>query len=249
MTTIYFVTPMPTLPNNHPAQTSANSSSSTDIDNTTTDNSSTANLAMNSNANDETSLLLNELLIDEAIRWQVYNCKISEKQVSQTQPMPFLYHYDTLSDELKDTHPLTPDLLARFNDPMLPAEANALLGLPEHTIMAPWQVKIVGTLVLFCEPIQLALRLKFTNTAKDAQPIYTQEAHTALIQASKNWHLCGDVFVLNKNSKPVSILVNDTLSNIERSSDYQCLTRPQALVVQAEIEAQPTLKLMLQHAI
>ncbi|WP_227429303.1 hypothetical protein [Psychrobacter sp. I-STPA6b] len=194
-------------------------------------------------------LLLNEIISDDTLIWQVHNCKITKKLASQTEPMPFLYHYDTLSDELKMAYPLTPSLLAKFNQPMLPAEANALLALPEQTIPTPWQVKIIGTLVIFCEPLQVALRLKFTNTAKNAQAIYTSDKQTAWLHAIKDWHLYSDVFILNKHSTALFVLVDDALMAIEPSDAYQCLAPAQTLAVQALLEQQDNLKNMLSAAI
>ena len=212
---------------------------------TDTNTGSEASAGIEADAN----LILNQLLIDDSLHWQVHNCKISQKLVSQTQPMPFLYHYDTLSDELKAAHPLTADLLAKFNTPMLPAEANLLLSLPSDTIPTPWQVKIVGTLVLFCEQLQLALRLKFTNTAKDTQPIYTTDKDTAVLQACEQWHLVDDLFVLNKSTNVIKVLTTDEYVYLQKAEDYQRLTGSAALIIFEELEAQPKLKEMMDTAI
>ena len=159
------------------------------------------------------TLLLNELIIDSAINWQVHNCKINEQTVTQEAPLPFLYHYDTLSDELKAANPLTPQLLLRFNEPMSAAKAAELLHLPADSIPAPWQVKVIGTLVMFCESLQVAVRLRFTNSAKNLDPIYTTDKSQALTLAMHNWHFFGDVFVLNKSTIPIGIAPTDTLTD------------------------------------
>ncbi|WP_230660037.1 hypothetical protein [Psychrobacter sp. I-STPA10] len=204
----------------------------------------------NSTGNEaESSFILNQLLIDDSLHWQVHNCKISQKLVSQTQPMPFLYHYDTLSDDLKAANPLTADLLAKFNIPMLPAEANLLLSLPNNTIPTPWQVKIIGTLVLFCEQLQIALRLKFTNTAKQMQPIYTTQQSNAVQQACQQWHLFDDLFVLNKSTKIIKVLATDAYLSLPKAEDYQRISGSAALIVFEEIETQPKLKEMMNTAI
>jgi len=65
------------------------------------------------------SLILSEMLTDTSIPWQIHNCKIQQHIVTREQPLPFLYHYDSLSDALKETLPLTPALLAKFDTKML----------------------------------------------------------------------------------------------------------------------------------
>ena len=166
------------------------------------------------------TLLLNELIIDSTVNWQVYNCKINEQTVTQEALLPFLYHYDTLSDELKAAHPLTPQLLLRFNEPMSAAAAAELLNLPVDSIPAPWQVKVIGTLVMFCESLQVAVRLRFTNSAKNLDPIYTADKSQALTLAMQNWHFFGDVFVLNKSTIPIGIAPTDTLSDAQRNTAH-----------------------------
>lgn len=164
-------------------------------------------------------LLLNELITDNALRWQVHNCKLIEQTVTQDASLPFLYHYDTLSDELKRSHPLTPQLLKRFNEPMLPVTAAHLLDLPESSIPTPWQVKIIGTLVMFSEPLQLAVKLRFTNTAKALEPIYTANKEAALGLAMQSWHFFGDVFVLNRGNKPLAIASSAVQGSFADSSE------------------------------
>lgn len=152
------------------------------------------------------TLWLNELLIDASGKWQVHNCKITDQTVTQEATLPFLYHYDTLNTDLKAAYPLTPALLKRFNEPMTAAAAAQLLQLPIDTIPAPWQVKIIGTLVLFSESLQIAVRLRFTNSAKALEPIYVSDHDQAVTQAMQNWHFFSDVFVLNKCAKPIGVL-------------------------------------------
>ncbi|CAM4103340.1 hypothetical protein PSAR109036_09295 [Psychrobacter arenosus] len=152
------------------------------------------------------TLWLNDLLIDASLKWQVHNCKITDETVTQDATLPFLYHYDTLSADLKAAHPLTPALLKRFNEPMSAAAAAQLLQLPSDTIPAPWQVKIIGTLVLFSESLQIAVRLRFTNSAKALEPVYVSDKAQAVTQAMQTWHFFSDVFVLNKCAKPIGVL-------------------------------------------
>ena len=60
------------------------------------------------------AIILAHVLTDKAISWHIHNCKISQKTVTQDLPLPFLYHYDSLEDAIKQAHPLTPKLLAQF---------------------------------------------------------------------------------------------------------------------------------------
>ena len=175
------------------------------------------------------ALVLNEIIINPDYKWQVYNCKIVEQTVTQEAHLPFIYHYDTLSDELKSAHPLTPALLMRFNEPMSAADAAQLLALPIGTITAPWQVKVIGTLVLFCESLQVAVRLRFTNTAKALEPIYIADKKQAWTQAMRSWHFFGEVFVLNKYSKPLAVLPVETLST-KAGTDTDASLAPNEIV-------------------
>ena len=165
------------------------------------------------------TLWLNELLIDASAKWQVHNCKITDQTVTQEATLPFLYHYDTLSADLKAAHPLTPALLKRFNEPMTAAAAAQLLQLPSDTIPAPWQVKVIGTLVLFSESLQIAIRLRFTNSAKALEPIYVSDRDQAVTQAMQNWHFFSDVFVLNKGATPIGVLPSEAYVSTLLSED------------------------------
>ncbi|MGB5877038.1 MAG: hypothetical protein WBG84_06715, partial [Psychrobacter nivimaris] len=44
---------------------------------------------------DPNAIILAEALTDKAISWQIHNCKIIKKTVTQDLPLPFLYHYDS----------------------------------------------------------------------------------------------------------------------------------------------------------
>ena len=58
------------------------------------------------------ALILAEALSDKTIGWKIHNCKITKKTVTQDLPLPFLYHYDSLNDAIKQANPLTPALLS-----------------------------------------------------------------------------------------------------------------------------------------
>lgn len=136
---------------------------------------------------DPNAIILAEALTDKAISWQIHNCKIIKKTVTQDLPLPFLYHYDSLDDAIKQTHPLTPELLLQFNKPMSAHQAAKLIGIDEEVLTSPWHVKIIGSLVVFSEALQLAVRLHWTNTGKETQQVYTKDAADAIIAAFKDW--------------------------------------------------------------
>lgn len=225
----------------------------TDMDNTaiTLDNkeehsdieseSSTQTIAPN-------AIILAEALTDKAIGWQIHNCKIIKKTVTQDLPLPFLYHYDSLDDAVKQSHPLTPELLLQFNTPMSAHEAAKLIGIDEELLTSPWHVKIMGSLVVFSEALQLAVRLHWTNTGKKTQQIYTKDAADAIIAAFEDWQFFGRVDVLYKNNKQILISIDaqnantqalaaESLLTIDASSDYQQLLATHALAVIMKLEA------------
>ena len=189
------------------------------------------------------AIILAEALSDKAISWRIHNCKISKKTITQDMPLPFLYHYDSLDDSIKQTYPLTPSLLAQFNTPMTANEAAKLIGIDKALITSPWHVKIVGSLVVFSEALQLAVRLHWTNTGKDTQQIYTKDEADALTAAFKEWQFFGRIDVLYKNTKQTLISIDEQaegdkqILTIDASSDYQFLPATHALVVIAKLEA------------
>ena len=189
------------------------------------------------------AIILAEALTDKAISWRIHNCKISKKTITQDMPLPFLYHYDSLEDSIKQTYPLTPSLLAQFNTPMRANEAAKLIGIDKALITSPWHVKVIGSLVVFSEALQLAVRLHWTNTGKDTQQIYTKNEADALTTAFKEWQFFGRIDVLYKNDKQTLISIDEQAENneqiltIDASSDYQFLPATHALVVISKLEA------------
>lgn len=197
----------------------------------------------NSKTIDPNAIILAQTLTDSAISWRIHNCKISKKTVTQELPMLFLYHYDSLDDSVKQAHPLTPALLTEFNTPMTAADAATFIGISSDLLASPWHVKILGSLVVFSEALQLAVRLHWTNTGKSTQQLYTQSAEEAVTAAFKDWQFFGRIDVLYKNHKQILISIdeqaedNEQLFTIDVSSDYQQLPATHALVVIAKLEA------------
>lgn len=200
---------------------------------------------------DPNAVILAEALTDKAISWQIHNCKIIKKTVTQDLPLPFLYHYDSLDDAIKQTYSLTPELLLKFNTPMSAHEAAKLIGIDKELLTSPWHVKIIGSLVVFNEALQLAVRLHWTNTGKETQQVYTKDAADAITTAFKDWQFFGRVDVLYKNSKQTLISVDEqnpntqalsaeSLLTIEASSDYQQLQATHALAAIVKLEADKT---------
>lgn len=196
---------------------------------------------------DPNAIVLAEALTDKTISWRIHNCKVSKKTVTQELPLPFLYHYDSLGDAIKQAHPLTPTLLAQFNTPMTANDAAKLIGINAELITSPWHIKVVGSLVVFSEVLQLAVRLHWTNTGKETQQIYTRDEADAITAAVQDWQFFGRVDVLYKNDKQTLISIDkhsiDEESNepiplmIDASKDYQFLPATHALVVIAKLEA------------
>ncbi|MGE6329947.1 hypothetical protein ACQKCW_05025 [Psychrobacter pacificensis] len=197
---------------------------------------------------DPNAIILAEALTDKAIGWQIHNCKVIKKTVMQDLPLPFLYHYDSLDDAVKQSHPLTPELLLQFNTPMSAREAAQSIGIDEELLTSPWHVKIMGSLVVFSEALQLAVRLHWTNTGKKTQQIYTKDAADAIIAAFEDWQFFGRVDVLYKNNKQTLISIDEqnpntqelpaeSLLTIDASSDYQQLLATHALAVIMKLEA------------
>lgn len=188
------------------------------------------------------SIILADVLTDKTIAWRIHNCKISKKTVTQDLPLPFLYHYDSLEDSIKQTHPLTPALLAQFNTPMTAQAAAKLIGIDAALLTSPWQVKVVGSLVVFSEALQLAVRLHWTNTGKDAQQIYTKESTDALTTAFKDWQFFGRIDVLYKNNNQPLVSIDEQHTSVESilpletSTDYQLLPATHALAIIAKLD-------------
>ena len=199
-----------------------------------------------STANNTTSpqaIILAEVLTDTAISWRIHNCKISKKVVTQDLPLPFLYHYDSLDDSIKALYPLTPTLLAQFNTPMSAADAAKAIGIAADLLTNPWHVKVTGSLVVFSEALQLAVRLQWTNTGKSTQPLYTKSAEEALTVAFKEWQFFGRIDVLFKNDKQTLISIDEQalddeqILTIDANTEYQQLPATQALAVIAKVES------------
>lgn len=187
------------------------------------------------------ALNLTQVLIEPDYQWRIHNCKISDKTLTQDLPLPFLYHYDRLTDEIKQKQPLTPQLLAQFNTPMMAKAAADLLGVDAAMISAPWHVKVTGSLVVFSEALQLAVRLHWSNTGRQAEPIYTKTKEDALIAAFKDWQFFGRVDVIYKNTNQALISIDDrqtaeAVLPILPSNEYQKLPATHALAILTTLE-------------
>ncbi len=193
------------------------------------------------------AIILAEALTDSSLAWRIHNCKISKKVneniVTQDLPMPFLYHYDSLDDVIKQANPLTPRLLAQFNILTTATEAAKLIGIDEKLLANPWHVKVIGSLVVFSEALQLAVRLHWTNTGKATEQIYTKDAADALLAAFKNWQFFGRIDVLYKNIKQALMsideqaIADEQVLTFDTSADYQYLPATHTLLVIAKLEA------------
>ena len=189
------------------------------------------------------AIILADALTDSAIAWRIHNCKVNKKAVTQDLPLPFLYHYDSLDDVIKQANPLTPKLLRQFNTLMTADEAAKFIGIDTALIKSPWHVKVTGSLVVFSEALQLAVRLHWTNTGKATEQSYTKDAADALLAVFKEWQFFGRIDVLYKNDKQALISIDEQtvgdeqVLTIDASNDYQYLPAPHALLVIAKLEA------------
>ena len=102
---------------------------------------------------------------------------------------------------------------------------------------------------MFCERLQIALRLKFTNTAKDYDPVYTTTADQALQASMQDWHFYGDIFVLNKGSKPLIMTADPDWIEIPQLPEYQLLPGEFGLAALALLEDNKSHITNLQEAI
>ena len=199
--------------------------------------------------NNPNTLVLNSILDDKDITWQVHNCKIIDKTVTQDQPLPFIYHYDTLPEDIRKQNPLKGDLLKQFQTLMSAKQATQLLGVDPDLVPSPWMVKVTGTLVMFSERLQIALRLKFTNTAKTHDPVYTTTAEKAVQTSMEDWHFYGDVFVLNKDDKPLIMTIDSDWIEIPQLAEYQVLPGEYGLAALALLEESKSFITPLEDAI
>ena len=119
---------------------------------------------------------------------------------------------------------------------MLADQAAQLLGVNSELILTPWLVKITGTLVMFCERLQIALRLKFTNTAKEYDPVYTTTPEKAVETSMQNWHFYGDIYLLNKGDKPLIVATDEHWISIPKEAEYQILPGKFGLAVLSLLE-------------
>ncbi len=224
-----------TLPTQSPSNSDSQLSATSDHIESPENSTSPKTIAPN-------TIILAEALTDTTISWRIHNCKISEKKVTQDVPMQFLYHYDSLDDSVKQTHPLTPALLAQFNTPMTADAAAKLIGIAADLLASPWHVKVIGSLVVFSEALQLAVRLHWTNTGKATQQVYTKDADDAMTAAFKDWQFFGRV-VLYKNDKQALVSIDEQstsdepLLTIDASTDYQQLLATHALAIISKLEA------------
>lgn len=153
-------------------------------------------------------------LDDTLANWQVHRCQLVEANISQARPMPLIYHYEALADDLKAQYPLQGQLLKRFDQAMSREEFAAGLGIAPQAVPQAWQLKFTGKLVLYHAQPDVALRLHWTNTLKDFLPIYQTDLATAVAQSFDHWQWVGAVEVVNRDRawQLVGALAQDTAS-------------------------------------
>lgn len=188
--------------------------------------------------NEHTSELggdLLSLLLAPDQPWQVHNCKVTERTCHQDGTLPFLYHYDQLSDEQKQLYPLTPALLSQFNQAMTADDAKQLLADTHHidgdvdsilSIADPWYVRVAGSAVLYQPALLLAVRLHWQSSTQQLQPIYCQEPETAIKLAIDGWSLYGRVDVLYQGKLPLFCHMSVDTSLSTTAGDANTINHP-----------------------
>ncbi|MDO4895850.1 MAG: hypothetical protein Q3971_00695 [Moraxella sp.] len=176
------------------------------------------------------TFILQELITDD-LPFRVHNVKIDTLICQKDLPMMFLAHYDRLDDNLKAQKPLG-EFFYHMNDLVTASQACQILGLPQGVFTPATHIKISGSVVIVLDDFPLALHLRFTNTAKDHQAIFSQDDPSALIlQEAGRFLLSGNVNVLHKN--PTKTLVSIDLSDdefiINPSDTYTRLPNSHAL--------------------
>lgn len=190
---------------------------------------------------DKIDLIINEALLDNQMDWQLHNCKIQQEEINIQKKQDFLYHYDRLSEEIKQEHPLTPDLLKQFATPMTAQQASELLGLTADILVEPFYIKFVGSVVIFSERLQIALRLHWTNTLKSAQAIYAPSLDLAKTQAAQacQWLLPVDILCKNNTINLWAYDENDEKIAIH-APRYTALPPAQALFLLHQLDRHKT---------
>lgn len=133
--------------------------------------------------------------------WHIHKAQVTHSVIRQDLPIPLIYHYEALFDELKTHFPLSGNLLKRFNQLMTREQFLALPELADLTlddIAKPWQIKFMGKLVIFTQQPEVAMRLWWTNTLKDFELVYSKELSTAIASSFKHWQFIDTVEMVCK---------------------------------------------------
>lgn len=166
--------------------------------------------------------------------WQIHRCQVTEAHISQHLPMKMLYFYEQLSDEVKQAHPLTGALLAKFDTLMTQAQFIDLLKLPASTLPTAWQLKFSGKLVIFRQYPEIALRLQWVNTIKAFETVYQADLTQAVSASFAHWQWVGAVEVVNKNPQLLLTVTNEQGNSwqLPASSQFEPLPAELGTLVQ-----------------
>lgn len=177
------------------------------------------------------ALILQDLLKDDGLIWQVHNCKLSQHLIDTDTPLPFYVLYDTLDDDQKDAHPLSFELLKRLNEPMTTEQVANLLGATPSDFKKSYQIKYIASVVVFCENLQLALRFHISNTAKPVQAVFVADQDKAWATECERWQAFGVVDVLYKGTHALYSHTKEDELPISTLPHYQALPSPHSLSV------------------
>lgn len=176
------------------------------------------------------TLILQETLTDDTLPWRVHNCKLSQQTALFDAPLSLLAQYDTLDESTKARHPLSFEQLKSMNRLMTVTEAATFLGIDGQLFKKAWQIKYIGKMVIFCEPLSLALRLHFSNTSKPTQALYVANVDEAWAIEATNYRFFGLVDVLYKGDETLISVADDELT-ILKGNSYVALPEAHSLII------------------
>lgn len=179
----------------------------------------------------DNSLWLPEILGENALNWQLHNCKFLQTKATFDEPMSLLSHYDSLNDDLKSAYPLSFEQLKRMNELMDSRTACQVIGVPIETLKGAWHIKYVGRVVFFCESLQLAVRVHFSNTSKTAMPVYVSDKSQAWESQASVWRFFGVADILYKGQGQVAIESDDKPFFLTYQETYQALPAQESLML------------------
>lgn len=201
--------------------------------------SSMENMTISSQAPSAIDLMT--FLGDTLEQWQVHRCQLTQSFISQHEPMKLIYHYEHLNETVKSQYPLNGALLQQFDRLITREDFANLLAISVNEVAAPWQLKFYGKLVIYHAPSEVALRLQWTNTLKNFEPVYQADLGAAVTHAFGHWQLVDSTEIINKNVAMPLMANHPDISNaplLQHMSQFVVLPAPVALAIQQSLHNQ-----------